>query len=95
MVIGGAELPRATRGYEFINLDRSVAEIKAAAATKPNATVYCYPGQHHAFARHNRTHYDAAAAALANERTHLLHGGPGTCRRCMIGHLSTLPGESP
>jgi len=28
-----------------------------------------YPGQHHAFARHNGAHYNAAAAALANGRT--------------------------
>ena len=45
-------------------------EIKAALAGKPNATVYSYPGQHHAFARHNGAHYDASAAALANGRTH-------------------------
>ena len=45
------------------------AEIKAALARKPNATVYSYPGQHHAFARHNGAHYNAAAAALANGRT--------------------------
>ena len=45
------------------------AEIKAALAKKPNTTVYSYPGQHHAFARHNGAHYNAAAAALANGRT--------------------------
>ncbi len=45
------------------------AEIKTALARKPNATVYSYPGQHHAFARHNGAHYNAAAAALANGRT--------------------------
>ena len=45
------------------------AEIKTALASKPNATVYSYPGQRHAFARHNGTHYNAAAAALANGRT--------------------------
>ena len=45
------------------------AEIKAALAKKPNATVYSYPGQNHAFSRHNGTHYNAAAAALANGRT--------------------------
>jgi len=45
------------------------AEIKAALASKPNAAVYSYAGQHHAFARHNGAHYDAAAAALANGRT--------------------------
>ena len=45
-------------------------EIKAALASKANATVYSYPGQRHAFARHNGAHYDAAAAALANGRPH-------------------------
>jgi carboxymethylenebutenolidase len=44
-------------------------QIKAALAKKPNATVYSYPGQRHAFSRHNGLHYDAAAAALANRRT--------------------------
>ena len=53
---------------EFIS-KAAQAEIKAALASKPNATVYSYPGQHHAFARHNGAHYDAAAAALANGRT--------------------------
>jgi len=45
-------------------------EIKAALAGKPNATIYSYPGQHHAFARHNGAHYDGSAAALANGRTY-------------------------
>jgi carboxymethylenebutenolidase len=53
---------------EFIS-KRAQAEIKTALARKPNATVYSYPGQHHAFARHNGKHYNAAAAALANGRT--------------------------
>jgi len=53
---------------EFISKPAQAA-IKAALASKPNATVYSYPGQHHAFARHNGTHYDAEAAALANGRT--------------------------
>jgi carboxymethylenebutenolidase len=53
---------------EFISKPAQ-AEIKAALASKPNATVYSYPGQHHAFARHNGAHYNAAAAALANVRT--------------------------
>jgi carboxymethylenebutenolidase len=44
-------------------------EIKTALAGKPNITVYSYPGQHHAFARHNGTHYNAAAATIANGRT--------------------------
>src|ERR1700683_284382 len=53
---------------EFIS-KAAQAQIKAALASKPNATVYSYPGQRHAFARHNGTHYNAAAAALANGRT--------------------------
>jgi carboxymethylenebutenolidase len=53
---------------EFIS-KAAQAEIKAALARKPNATVYSYPGQHHAFSRHNGAHYNAAAAALANGRT--------------------------
>jgi carboxymethylenebutenolidase len=54
---------------EFISKPAQ-AEIKAVLAGKPNATVYSYPGQHHAFSRHNGAHYNAAAAALANSRTH-------------------------
>ena len=54
---------------EFIS-KAAQAEIKAALARKPNATVYSYPGQRHAFSRHNGAHYNAAAAALANSRTH-------------------------
>jgi carboxymethylenebutenolidase len=53
---------------EFISKSAQ-AEIKTALAGKPNATVYSYPGQRHAFARHNGAHYNAAAAALANGRT--------------------------
>ena len=53
---------------EFISKPAQ-AEIKAALAEKPNATVYSYPGQRHAFSRHNGLHYNAAAAALANGRT--------------------------
>jgi carboxymethylenebutenolidase len=45
------------------------AQIKAALVKKPSTAVYSYPGQNHAFSRHNGTHYDAAAAALANGRT--------------------------
>ena len=44
-------------------------EIKKALANKLNATVYSYPGQRHAFSRHNGAHYNVAAAALANGRT--------------------------
>jgi carboxymethylenebutenolidase len=53
---------------EFISKPAQDA-IKTALAGKANATVYSYPGQHHAFARHNGAHYNAAAAALANRRT--------------------------
>jgi carboxymethylenebutenolidase len=53
---------------EFISKPAQ-AEIRTALASKANATVYSYPGQHHAFARHNGAHYNAAAAALANTRT--------------------------
>jgi len=53
---------------EFISKPAQ-AQIKKALATKANATVYSYPGQRHAFSRHNGAHYNAAAAALANERT--------------------------
>jgi carboxymethylenebutenolidase len=53
---------------EFIS-KAAQAEIKAVLATKPKTTVYSYPGQNHAFSRHNGSHYNAAAAALANERT--------------------------
>ena len=53
---------------EFIS-KAAQAEIKAALAKKLNATIYSYPGQNHAFSRHNGTHYNAAAAALANGRT--------------------------
>jgi carboxymethylenebutenolidase len=53
---------------EFIS-KAAQAEIKAALAKKPNTTIYSYPGQHHAFARHNGAHYNASAAALANSRT--------------------------
>src|SRR6202035_1409904 len=45
------------------------AAIRAVLAKKPNATVYSYPGQSHAFPRHNGKHYNAAAAHLANGRT--------------------------
>src|SRR6202162_3303227 len=53
---------------EFIS-KAAQTEIKAALAKKPNATVYRYPGQSHAFSRHNGAHYNAAAARLANGRT--------------------------
>jgi len=54
---------------EFISKPAQAA-IKAALAKKPNATVYGYPGQNHAFSRHGGAHYNAEAAALAHERTY-------------------------
>lgn len=36
---------------------------------KAQVEVHTYPGQKHAFARHNGSHYDAASAKLANGRT--------------------------
>jgi carboxymethylenebutenolidase len=53
---------------EFISKPAQAA-IKAALASKPNATVHSYPGQRHAFSRHNGAHYNAEAAVLANRRT--------------------------
>jgi carboxymethylenebutenolidase len=53
---------------EFISKPAQ-AEIKAALASKPNAIVHSYPGQRHAFSRHNGAHYNATAASLANGRT--------------------------
>jgi carboxymethylenebutenolidase len=54
---------------EFIS-KAAQAEIKAALAKKPNATVYSYPGQSHAFSRHGGAHYNAEAATLAQGRTY-------------------------
>jgi len=53
---------------EFIS-KAGQAAIRAALAKKPNATLYSYPGQNHAFSRNNGAHYNAAAATLANGRT--------------------------
>ena len=69
--IGGLQAPllmHLAEEDEFIP-KAAQAEIKAALARKANATVYSYPGQRHAFARHSGAHYNAAAAALANRRT--------------------------
>jgi carboxymethylenebutenolidase len=54
---------------EFISKEAQ-AQIKAALAGKANATVYSYPGQRHAFSRHNGEHHNAEAAALAHRRTY-------------------------
>jgi carboxymethylenebutenolidase len=69
--VGGIEAPllmHLGEEDEFIS-KAAQAEIKAVLAGKADATVYSYPGQRHAFSRHNGAHYDAAAAALANRRT--------------------------
>jgi carboxymethylenebutenolidase len=69
--VGGLNAPllmHLAEEDEFISKPAQ-AEIKAALAGKPNATIYSYPGQNHAFTRHNGAHYNAAAAALANGRT--------------------------
>jgi carboxymethylenebutenolidase len=69
--VGGLDAPllmHLGEEDEFIS-KTAQAQIKTALAKKPNATVYSYPGQRHAFSRHNGAHYNAAAAALANGRT--------------------------
>jgi hypothetical protein len=53
---------------EFIPTEAQ-AKIKGALSGKSNVVIYTYVGCKHAFARHKGTHYDAAAAAKANERT--------------------------
>jgi carboxymethylenebutenolidase len=68
--VGGLDAPllmHLAEEDEFIS-KAAQADIKAALARKPNTTVYSYPGQNHAFSRHNGAHYNAAAAGLANER---------------------------
>jgi len=70
-LVGGLQAPllmHLGEEDEFIS-KAAQAEIKAALAQKTNATVYSYPGQRHAFSRHNGAHYDASAAAMANGRT--------------------------
>jgi carboxymethylenebutenolidase len=69
--VGGLDAPilmHLAEEDEFIS-KAAQAEIKEALAQKPNAIVYSYPGQYHAFSRLNGAHYDAAAAELANRRS--------------------------
>ena len=54
---------------EFISAEARATIIDAAAGN-PLVQVHTYPGQNHAFARHNGQHYDAASARLANERSY-------------------------
>lgn len=53
---------------EYIGREAQRA-IRAALAEVPSATVYGYPGCNHAFARPGGSHYHAASATLANDRT--------------------------
>ena len=53
---------------EFISQPAQAA-IAAAFSNSPNVRIFTYPGCHHAFSRHGGLHYNAAAAAEANERT--------------------------
>jgi carboxymethylenebutenolidase len=69
--VGGLHAPvlmHLAEEDEFIS-KAAQAAIRVALAKKANATVYSYPGQSHAFSRHNGMHYNAAAAHLANGRT--------------------------
>ena len=70
--VGGLDAPllmHLAEEDEFIS-KAAQAEIKEALAKKPNAIVYSYPGQYHAFSRHNGAHYDEDAANLANQRSY-------------------------
>ena len=67
--VGGLNAPLLMHLGEEDEFVSKAAEIKAALAKKPNATVYSYASQRHAFSRHNGAHCNAAAAVLANGRT--------------------------
>jgi carboxymethylenebutenolidase len=54
---------------EFIS-KAAQAQIKTALANNSKATIYSYPGQNHAFSRHDGAHYNAQAATLAHQRTY-------------------------
>ena len=65
--VGGLNAPllmHLAEEDEFIS-KAAQAQMTATLAKKPSTSIYSYPGQNHAFSRHNGTHYDAAAAALA------------------------------
>jgi carboxymethylenebutenolidase len=66
--VGAPLLMRLAEEDEYISKDAQ-PRIRAALASVPSATVYSYPGQNHAFARHAGLHYNAEAAALADGRT--------------------------
>jgi carboxymethylenebutenolidase len=58
---------------EFISKEAREA-IQEGLRDKANIEVYTYPGCYHAFSRHRGTHYDPAAASLANGQ--LLQAAP-------------------
>ena len=66
--ITGPLLMHLAEEDEYISKEAQ-ARIKMALASVPSTTIYSYPGQNHAFARHTGVHYNASAAALANGRT--------------------------
>jgi carboxymethylenebutenolidase len=53
---------------EYIDADAR-SRILAAVQGRANIEAFTYPGCHHAFARNQGAHFDAAAAQLANGRT--------------------------
>lgn len=53
---------------EYVPLQAQLL-VAEALSKLPNAVVYTYPGRCHGFANSTGSHYDARAAAIANERT--------------------------
>lgn len=53
---------------KFVSKDAQ-EKIKAGLSHQPRVTIHSYKGVDHAFARGGGTHYDAAAAALASQRS--------------------------
>lgn len=69
-----AENLRAPLVLHFAELDKfcpaeARAKIVDTLRSKPNVSLYTYPGCDHAFARENGDHYNRAAANIAHERT--------------------------
>ncbi len=64
--------PRVPTMYHFGALDKSLPPeaIEKIRAHDPAGTFHVYPGVDHAFTNHERPPHDAAAAALADGRTH-------------------------
>ncbi|GAB4542636.1 MAG: dienelactone hydrolase family protein [Parvularculaceae bacterium] len=53
---------------EFVSTEEQRA-VRDALSPLPHVVIHSYPGTGHAFARAGGAHFDAAAAALANDRT--------------------------